>query len=517
MVLVVACFGGIYGLTLRTPTGFLPEEDQGAFFVAVQLPDGASVTRTREVVTRVEAIAKGIPQIQNVLAIVGFSLLDSGNQSNSAFLVMRMKPFADRKAASDKVQALIGRMAQGLGGIRSAIAFPFNLPPIIGLSTGGGFEYQLQNLEGREPAEMGSVLNGLLASANADPKLARVFSTFSATTPSIYLDIDREKAQALGLSISDVFTALQATLGGIYVNDLNLFGRTWQVNIQGDAADRTDIPAIWRIYIRNKQGTMVPLRSIADARIVLLSPPDWQLRAIADLVTGIGEGSLGYTAHRAGIDIESLERFVATLEPVLERVPRPLRSVEVAGGPGVDEELVCLVRHRLAPFAPLVSEGAPRPRGTIQVLVASHAVHPAAYAASLGDDVVHIPVVFTTTGITIGPRVEPGATACLACVDADRRDRDPAWPMIAAQLLTAPTPEIADHILVEAITMLAGFVSGEEDLALSGHSVTIPNQSSTSRVRMPISSAKRDTRRSERPSPRDHDSDRLRAARVMPT
>jgi hydrophobe/amphiphile efflux-1 (HAE1) family protein len=269
VVLVVACFGGIYGLTLRTPTGFLPEEDQGAFFVAVQLPDGASVTRTREVVTRIEGIAKGIPQIENVLAIVGFSLLDSGNQSNAAFMVMRMKPFADRKAASDKVQALIGRMAQGLGGIRSAIAFPFNLPPIIGLSTGGGFEYQMQNLEGREPAEMGSVLNGLLASANADPKLARVFSTFSATTPSIYLDIDREKAQALGLSISDVFTALQATLGGIYVNDFNLFGRTWQVNIQGDAADRTDIPAIWRIYVRNKQGTMVPLRSIADARIVL--------------------------------------------------------------------------------------------------------------------------------------------------------------------------------------------------------------------------------------------------------
>ena len=147
--------------------------------------------------------------------------------------------------------------------------FPFNLPPIIGLSTGGGFEYQLQNLEGREPAEMGGVLNALLASANQDPKLARVFSTFSPTTPSIYLDIDRDKAQALGVAISDVFSALQATLGGIYINDFNLFGRTWQVNIQGEAADRTDIPAIWRIYVRNRTGTMVPLRSIADARIVL--------------------------------------------------------------------------------------------------------------------------------------------------------------------------------------------------------------------------------------------------------
>ena len=267
MVLVIGA--GIYGLSLRTPTGFLPEEDQGAFFTAVQLPDGASVTRTREVVRRVEDVAKSIPQIQNVLSIVGFSLLDGGNQSNAAFMVLRMKPFADRKEAGDKVQALIGRMFGGVQQIRSATIFPFNLPPIIGLSTGGGFEYQLQNLEGREPAEMGGVLNGLLAAANQDPKLNRVFSTFSPTTPSIFLDIDRDKAQALGLAVSDVFTALQATLGGIYINDFNLFGRTWQVNIQGEAADRTDIPAIWRIYIRNRTGTMVPLRSIADARIVL--------------------------------------------------------------------------------------------------------------------------------------------------------------------------------------------------------------------------------------------------------
>ncbi len=269
LVLVAACAAGIFALGRMTPTGFLPEEDQGAFFVAVQLPDAASVTRTREVVKRVEAIAKETPQIQNVLAIVGFSLLDGSNQSNAAFMVMRLKPFADRTAAIDKVQTVIAGMFGKLQQIRSANVFPFNLPPIIGLSTSGGFEYQLQNLDGRDPAEMASVLNGLLASANANPNLTRVFSTFSATTPSIYLDIDREKAQALGVSTSDIFTALQATLGGIYVNDFNLFGRVWQVTVQGEAADRTDIPAIWRIEVRNKNGQMVPLRSLADARIVL--------------------------------------------------------------------------------------------------------------------------------------------------------------------------------------------------------------------------------------------------------
>jgi multidrug efflux pump subunit AcrB len=153
--------------------------------------------------------------------------------------------------------------------VRSANAFPFNLPPIIGLSTSGGFEYQLENLEGRDPAEMASVMQGLLAAANQDPRMTRVFSTFTASNPSIWLDIDREKAQALGLNIADVFNALQSTLGGFYVNDFNLYGRTWQVNIQGNAPDRSDVSAIYKIYVRNRQGEMVPLRSVANLRIVL--------------------------------------------------------------------------------------------------------------------------------------------------------------------------------------------------------------------------------------------------------
>jgi len=269
VLLVLVFAAGTFGLSLRTPTGFLPEEDQGAFFMAVQLPDGASVTRTRQVVQRVEGILKGLPQIENTLSIVGFSLLDNGAQSNSAFLVGRLKPFADRTAVADKVQAVIGRVFGASSQIRNAIVLAFNLPPIIGLSTSGGFEYQLQNLEGREPVEMGGVVQGLVGAANQDPRMSRVFSTFTPTTPSLYLDIDRDKAQALGLNINDVFTELQATLGGIYINDFNLFGRVWQVNLQGEAVDRSDVSAIWRIFIRNRTGTMVPLRAIADARIVL--------------------------------------------------------------------------------------------------------------------------------------------------------------------------------------------------------------------------------------------------------
>ena len=269
-IVLIGAFGAsIWGMSLITPGGFLPEEDQGAFFIPVQLPDGASVARTREVVAQIEGMVRAIPQVEKVLSIVGFSFLDNSAQSNAAFMVIGLKPFTARTAPTDNVQAVIGRVFGALQSVRAAFAFPLNLPPIIGLSTGGGFSYQMQNLEGRDPVEMGGAMGGLLGAANQDPRLTRVFSTFSANTPSLFLDIDRDKAQALGLSVSDVFTALQATLGGIYVNDFNLFGRTWQVNVQGEVLDRTDIEAVWKIHVRNRQGAMVPLRAFADARIIL--------------------------------------------------------------------------------------------------------------------------------------------------------------------------------------------------------------------------------------------------------
>ncbi|GLS19958.1 transporter [Labrys miyagiensis] len=266
-LIAVAVFGGAIYYAAQpnvTPTGFVPEEDQGAFFVVVQLPDGASVNRTKGEVEKVEAILKQMPQIQDTLAIVGFSILDGGAQPNAAFMVARLKPFADRRTAADSAQALIGKVIGQAQAINTSSVFAFNVPPIIGLSTSGGFEYQLENLEGASPAAMGSVMNGLIAAANQDPRLSRVFSTFTATNPSIYLNIDRDKAQALGLNMADVFNALQATLGGAYINDFNLYGRTWQVNLQAEATDRSDIDSIWKIYIRNRAGEMVPLRSIAS-------------------------------------------------------------------------------------------------------------------------------------------------------------------------------------------------------------------------------------------------------------
>jgi len=269
VVAILAAAAAIYALSLRTPTGFLPEEDQGAFFISVQLPDGASVARTSSATRRIEALLRAMPQVQNILAIVGFSIIDGVNEPNTAFVVPTLKPFADRVGAANSAQALIAKIFGEGQQIRTATVIPFNLPPIIGLSTTGGFEYQLEGLEGQDPTDMNSVMQGLLAAANRDPRLTRVFSTFTASNPSIYLNIDRQKAQALGLSMSDVFNSLGATLGGIYINNFNLYGRVWQVIIQGEAANRRDVSSLWQIYIRNSFGSTVPLASIAHAGIIV--------------------------------------------------------------------------------------------------------------------------------------------------------------------------------------------------------------------------------------------------------
>ncbi len=269
LVAIVGCAIAIFLISSHTPTGFLPDEDQGAFFIAVQLPDGASVSRTSQAVRRVEALLRAMPQVENVFSAIGFSIIDSTDEPNAAFVVPTLKPFADRVGAANSAQALIARVFGEGQEIRAATIIPFNVPPIIGLSTTGGFEYELEGLQGQDPASMNSVMQGLLAAANRDPRLTRVFSTFTASNPSVYLDIDRQKAQALGVNISDVFTTLQATLGGIYINNFNMLGRVWQVIIEGEAGGRREISALWRVYIRNSYGKNVPLRSIADAHIVL--------------------------------------------------------------------------------------------------------------------------------------------------------------------------------------------------------------------------------------------------------
>ena len=252
----------------RTPQSFLPDEDQGAIFAALRLPEGASVNRTEAVVKQVEDIVKAIPGVQGVLSVVGLNFIDYVAASNQAFFVVRLKPYEERTDSAQSAGAIVARLRPQLAAIEGAIAFPFNLPPILGLGNTGGFQFVLEALQGQSPTDLAAVLRGLTVSANGQSELAGVFATYNADTPQIYLDIDRDKAQVLGVKISDIFNALQSTLGSFYINDFNAFGRTWQVNVQADTPFRNQLDDIERIYVRNAQGGAVPIRALAQAKLV---------------------------------------------------------------------------------------------------------------------------------------------------------------------------------------------------------------------------------------------------------
>jgi HAE1 family hydrophobic/amphiphilic exporter-1 len=262
---VIAASALLFG---KTPQSFLPEEDQGAFFAAMRLPEGASINRTEAVVKQVEEIIKPIPGVEGVLSVVGYDFIDGLAASNQAFFVIRLKPYEQRTDPAQNAGAIIQRLRPQLASVQQAIVFPFNLPPILGLGNTGGFQYVLEALHGQPPVDIAATMRGVLVTANQQPELAGVFSTFAADTPQVYLDIDRDKAQVLGIKISDIFNALQSTLGGFYVNDFNVFGRTWQVNVEAETPFRKSVEDISNIYVRNAAGSMVPMRALAQPRLV---------------------------------------------------------------------------------------------------------------------------------------------------------------------------------------------------------------------------------------------------------
>jgi hydrophobe/amphiphile efflux-1 (HAE1) family protein len=272
LAMVAVAAVGVVGLAKVAPTGFLPEDDQGALFVVAQLPGGSSVSRTSDVIGQIEAILKEEEAVAEYTSVIGLNFIDNYSQPNAGFIVVTLKPFEERKSAALGARQLIPRLSGKFRQIQGGTVVPLAPPPIQGLGTGGGFTYVLEDLQGGEPKALAQVVRGLTVAATQNPQLSQVFSTFSATNPSIYLDIDRDKAQILGVQLKDVFQALQASLGGYFVNNLNLYGRTWQVQVQTEADDRSSIDDIYRINVRNAEGKMIPLRSLAEVRVVV-GPP----------------------------------------------------------------------------------------------------------------------------------------------------------------------------------------------------------------------------------------------------
>jgi HAE1 family hydrophobic/amphiphilic exporter-1 len=330
LVIVGAVLAGSWGAFRLTPSGFLPEEDQGAFFVVAKLPEGASVARTLAVARQIEDVLMATDGVRYAYSVVGYNFIDGLAQPNSAFLIASLAPFEERVSPELHALAIIRTVTPLLAAIPGGAAVAFNLPPIIGLGTTGGFEYQLQDLQGGPIAELAQAMRGIIVAANQDPRLARVFSTFAADTPQVYLDLDRDKAQTLGVQIADVFAAMQATLGSYYVNDFNVFGRTWQVNVQGEADFRRQVDDIFRIQVRNAQGQMVPMRSLASVRVVL-GPQSIQRYNGFRSVTINGGPAPGFSTGDA---LAAMEQLSATTLPTgygYEWTGTALQEKEAAG------------------------------------------------------------------------------------------------------------------------------------------------------------------------------------------
>jgi hydrophobe/amphiphile efflux-1 (HAE1) family protein len=294
-----------------TPTGFLPAEDQGAIFGEVVLPEGSSVNVTSEVARQVEDIARATPGVASVMTVVGYSMLDGQVKSNAALLVLTLEPFAKRTDRALSADALISQLSAKGQQVRRANVIFYNLPPIIGLGNGSGFEFQLQSFGGASAAELAAVARGLVFKANQDPALSRVFTTYSANTPQLFLEIDRDKVQTLGVDLSDVFSTLQAVLGGAYVNDFNLFGRTWQVIVQGEAADRSRVDDIYDISVRNNKGEMVSMKAFAEARLILGPQSVIRFNNVRSATVNGGPAA-GFSSGDA---IAAMERIAATALP----------------------------------------------------------------------------------------------------------------------------------------------------------------------------------------------------------
>jgi hydrophobe/amphiphile efflux-1 (HAE1) family protein len=311
-VIGVLLFGGMVLLTAGmfkvTPGSLVPDEDQGYYIAAVFLPDGASLDRTDAVVKRVIAAIQSNPNNQDVIAFTGFDFLGGGYKNSAATIFVAQKPWDDRHVTS---QELVGDFFMKTGGIKEALVLAFNPPAIFGLGNTGGFEFYLQNRGEGGAKKLQEGMFAMMGAAGQSKKLAGVQSLWRPSSPQLSVNVDREKAKALGVSLDSAFNTLAATLGSYYVNDFNKYGRTWQVLMSADSMYRKRPDDINRIFVRSDRGAMIPVS--AFAKIEYSSGPD-SLDRFNNLpaVKMLGNGAPGVSSGQA---IEEVERLAAVALP----------------------------------------------------------------------------------------------------------------------------------------------------------------------------------------------------------
>ena len=307
LIALAACYLLAGALFRRAPGGFLPDEDQGVFFVAVRLPDGASIERTDRVVGQVEDILRSNPGVEAVTTYGGLDRLTNTINSNVSTVIALLKPWDERDALHLDQQAILRAVQPKFAQLQSAIVFGFGLPPILGLGASGGFELMLQDRTDGDLTRLSDVTQAFVQAARQRPEIASINTGLRTSVPQFRVDLDTDKAQTLGVPVTDVYSALQTFLGGLYVNDFNRFGRTWRVLLQAEPQYRVRPSDINQYHVRGRDGDMIPLSTLVTVRPV--SGPEVVYRynrfRAAQLT---GSNAPGYSSGQAAAAIAQVAR-----------------------------------------------------------------------------------------------------------------------------------------------------------------------------------------------------------------
>ena len=241
----------------KLPTSFVPDEDQGYFYLNIQLPNAASLQRTEEVLAKVQKICAATPGIGDVTAVGGFSLLSFVRASYSGFFWVSMKDWGDRKTRAEQFQAIKARLNGALGRMPEVVAFGFSPPAIPGVGTSGGVTFILEDRSGGDPAFLSANLDKFMAAARKRPEIGSLTTTFLPSVPQEFVTVDRDKVIKQGVAINDVYRTIQTFMGGFFVNYFDRFGRQWQVYVEAEGAYRTKAENVGQFYVRNSAGEMV--------------------------------------------------------------------------------------------------------------------------------------------------------------------------------------------------------------------------------------------------------------------
>ncbi|MBA2882178.1 HAE1 family hydrophobic/amphiphilic exporter-1 [Desulfosalsimonas propionicica] len=306
IVLFLMVCAGAWLFSGHIPGAFLPQEDKGGFLIDVELPEGATIQRTGKVTEKITDKLLDMEGIEYAIAVNGFSML-SGKAENVAFVVADLDPWEERRTPELHINELVRKAAMELNSVTTANIRPFVPPPIQGLGTTGGFDFRLQATRDQSPRELASVAMGLAAAANQEPSLSRVYTTFSADTPQIHLDLDRTRMEELGVPVSRLFSTLSQQLGSSYVNDFNLYGRTYQVKARSQAAYRAGMEDIQDLYVTSSKGREVPVENLIDMSTVLGARVINRYNQFSSAAIK-GEPAAGYSSGQAMAAMERLAR-----------------------------------------------------------------------------------------------------------------------------------------------------------------------------------------------------------------